>query len=138
MHVSDIVTPKGRQEIVSVLSSELVNDWDETDRTLKRTVRMLLVYRPDLVRNYFFPEAWARIATLDKPEQARIVLAALKAVAIAESGEPEVTGWTQALFYMNSREPRYVQMAVAWSEAHPEQCKYPLKAKDARPLLPKA
>lgn len=134
MSVSSIVTHKGRQEILDLIGSNLVSDWAETDHALKNVVRMLLVYRPDLVRNYFFPEAWAQLAALEKPQQGRIVLAALKAVVIEECGAPPVSGWTQALFYMNTREPRFTAMAEEWAAANPQRCKYPLKAKGMAPL----
>ncbi len=135
MAVSDLINAKGRLEIRNLLDSPVVSDWAETDAALKRAVRMLLLMRPDLVANYFFPEAWARIQTLPSRDQARIVLAAFKAVVVEENGVPEVTHWAQALFYMNTREPAFMDLAEAWSQAHPEQCKYPLRRSRGTPLL---
>ncbi len=137
MAVSDLINAKGRLEIRNLLDSPVVSDWAETDAALKRAVRMLLLMRPDLVANYFFPEAWARIQTLPSRDQARIVLAAFKAVVVEENGVPEVTHWAQALFYMNTREPvfmglvagppRAVQVSPAAFTGHPPAHRLPLR-----------
>jgi len=136
MAVSDLINAKGRLEIRNLLESPVVEDWAEADAALKRAVRMLLLMRPDLLANYFFPEAWARIQSLPSRDQARVILAAFKAVVVEENGVPEVTHWAQALFYMNTREPAFMDLAEAWSAAHPEQCKYPLRRSRTTRLLP--
>ncbi len=135
MAVSDWVNAKGRAEIRALLESPVVQDWAETDAALKRAVRMLLLTRPDLLANYFFPDVWARIQTLPRRDQARVILATFKAVVVEENGVPPVTHWAQALFYMNTREPRFMALAEAWSAAHPQDCKYPLRrGPEHRPL----
>ncbi|GEM_PF-1392786 len=133
--VSHLINAKGRLEIRELLGSPVVSDWRQADAALKRAVKMLLLTRPDLLANYFHPEAWGRIQTLPRPDQARIVLAAFKAVVVEENGVPEITHWAQALFYMNTRDPRFINLAETWSAAHPEQCPYPLRRKHGTRLL---
>ena len=117
-----MISPKGRQEILKLLDSGLVGDWEEMDKTLKNVVRMLLTLRPDLVKLYFLPGVWAQITRLDQKTAASIILAALKAVVVAENGAPEVIEAAQARFYLSTRIPAYEAKARAWCRAHPEQC----------------
>lgn len=123
-----MLTAKGRAEILTLISSDLVNTWGETRQILTKTVQMLLLSRPDLIRNYFFPDVWAKITTLDKKQATRLILSAMMATVVKEAGEPAVEEWDQAVFYMETRVHRYMAMAEAWNQAHPEACKFPLRA----------
>lgn len=117
-----MISPKGREEILNLLRSDLVNDWAEVDRTLKNVVRMLLSQRPDLVRLYFLPGVWAQIVQLERKPAAAVILAALKGVVVAESGVPEVVDAAQARFYLTTRIPAYMELARAWCREHPGDC----------------
>ncbi|MEJ2654840.1 MAG: hypothetical protein P8Z69_05955 [Acidihalobacter sp.] len=117
-----MISPKGREEILQLIRSDLVNDWTEVDRTLKNVVRMLLSQRPDIVRLYFLPGVWAQIIQLERKPAAAVILAALKGVVVAESGAPEVLGAEQARFYLTTRIPDYMEMARTWCREHPEDC----------------
>ena len=123
-----MLTAKGRAEILTLIGSDLVNTWGETQQTLKKTVQMLLLSRPDLIRNYFFPDVWAKISQLEKKQAARLILSAMMATVVKEAGEPAVEAWDQAVFYMATGVHRYMDMAEAWSQANPECCEYPLRA----------
>ena len=117
-----MISRKGREEILNLISSDLVNDWAEVDRTLKNVVRMLLSQRPDLVRLYFLPGVWAQIVRLERKPAAAVILASLKGVVVAESGAPEVIDAGQARFYLTTRIPAYMEMARVWCREHPEAC----------------
>jgi hypothetical protein len=117
-----MISRKGREEILNLISSDLVNDWAEVDRTLKNVVRMLLSQRPDLVRLYFLPGVWAQIVQLERKPAAAVILASLKGVVVAESGAPEVVNAEQARFYLTTRIPAYMEMARVWCREHPEIC----------------
>jgi hypothetical protein len=117
-----MISRKGREEILNLISSDLVNDWAEVDRTLKNVVRMLLSQRPDLVRLYFLPGVWAQIVQLERKPAAAVILASLKGVVVAESGAPEVVNAEQARFYLTTRIPAYMEMARVWCREHPEVC----------------
>lgn len=123
-----MLTAKGRAEILTLIGSDLVNTWGETQQTLKKTVQMLLLSRPDLIRNYFFPDVWAKISQLEKKQAARLILSAMMATVVKEAGEPAVEAWDQAVFYMATGVHRYMDMAEAWSQANPASCEYPLRA----------
>ena len=112
-----MITAKGREELRKLLSSDLVNDWEETRRTLRNVLKMLLLSRPDLVRLYFFPEAWEEITRLDKREAAQVILRALMVTAIEESGRPQVVGAEQARFYWETGVTVYRDMAQDWTRA---------------------
>ena len=129
-----MITPKGREEILKLISSDLVGTWEETERTLKNVVRMLLAQRPDLIKLYFLPQVWEQIVKLERKESAAVILALLKATVISEAGNPAVAAWDQAQFYMSTRIPQYMRMAEAWCESHPSDCKRPLKAHKVKPL----
>jgi hypothetical protein len=117
-----MISRKGREEILNLISSDLVNDWAEVDRTLKNVVRMLLSQRPDLVRLYFLPGVWAQIVQLERKPAAAVILASLKGVVVAESGAPAVVNAEQARFYLTTRIPAYMEMARVWCREHPEIC----------------
>ena len=117
-----MISRKGREEILNLISSDLVNDWAEVDRTLKNVVRMLLSQRPDLVRLYFLPGVWAQIVRLERKPAAAVILASLKGVVVAESGAPEVVNAEQARFYLTTRIPAYMEMARVWCRQHPDTC----------------
>ena len=117
-----MISRKGREEILNLISSDLVNDWAEVDRTLKNVVRMLLSQRPDLVRLYFLPGVWAQIVQLERKPAAAVILASLKGVVVAESGAPAVVNAEQARFYLTTRIPAYMEMARVWCREHPEVC----------------
>ncbi|APZ44057.1 hypothetical protein [Acidihalobacter ferrooxydans] len=117
-----MISPKGREEILNLLRSDLLNDWAETDRTLKNVVRMLLSQRPDLIKLYFLPGVWAQIIQLERKPAAAVILASLKGVVVAESGAPAVVNADQARFYLTTRIPGYMQMARDWCRAHPGAC----------------
>lgn len=134
-----MITDKGREEILKLISSDLVGTWAETDRTLKNVVRMLLVQRPDLIRLYFYPAVWARIVALERREAAAVILALLKAAVISAAGNPQVCAWDQAVFYMGTRIPQYMDMAERWAAENPQDCEYPLARRRPRPIaLPSA
>lgn len=117
-----MISAKGREELIKLIRSDLVNDWAVADRTLKNVVRMLLSQRPDLVRLYFLPAAWAQIIKLERKPAATVILAALKAAVVSESGTPEVIDAAQARFYLSTRIPAYIEMARTWCRVHPEAC----------------
>lgn len=117
-----MISAKGREELVKLMGSELVNDWAEADRTLKTALHMLLGQRPDLVRLYFLPAVWAQIIRLERKPAAAVILAALKGAVVAESSAPEVINAAQARFYLSTRIPAYMDMARLWCRAHPEAC----------------
>ena len=117
-----MISAKGRQELVKLMGSDLVNDWAEADRTLKKALRMLLAQRPDLVRLYFLPAVWARIVQLERKPAAAVILAALKGAVVTENGVPEVIDAAQARFYLTTRIPTYMDMARAWCRTHPDAC----------------
>lgn len=117
-----MISPKGREEILNLLRSNLVNDWAETDRTLKNVVRMLLSQRPDLIRLYFLPGVWEQIVRLERKPAAAVILAALKGVVVAESGAPAVIDSSQARFYLSTRVPGYIKLARDWCRANPGAC----------------
>ena len=129
-----MISEKGRQELRNLISSDLVGTWEETDRSLKNVVRLLLTQRPDIVRLYFLPIVWDEIRGLDRKQSANVILALLRAAVISEAGTPQVQAWDQALFYMRTRMPHYMQMAEAWCEAYPDECLEPLKARPSRRL----
>lgn len=129
-----MISEKGRQELLNLISSDLVGTWEETDRTLKNVVRMLLTQRPDIVRLYFLPPVWEQITGLDPKQSATVILALLRAAVINEAKNPPVQALDQALFYMGTMMPRYMAMARAWCEAHPADCPYKFKQAPARNL----
>ncbi len=129
-----MISDKGRQELRNLISSDLVGTWEETDQSLKNVVRLLLAQRPDIVRLYFLPVVWDEIRGLDRKQSANVILALLRAAVIGEAGTPPVQGWDQALFYMRTGMPRYMQMAETWCEANPQDCRKPLKARPNRQL----
>ena len=129
-----MITDKGREEILKLIDSDLVQTWAETDRTLKNVVRMLLAQRPDLIRLYFHPAVWGQIVQLERKEAAAVILALLKATVISAAGNPEVCAWDQAVFYMGTRIPQYMDQAERWAAAHPEDCEYPLARRRPRPI----
>jgi len=128
-----MISTKGRDELRTLLSSELVNDWAEADRSLKQVARMLLTQRPDLMRLYFEPAAWQAITAMDRRHAASTILALLKAAVIAENGAPTVRGPEQARFYVTSGLRAYVDAAMAWYRDHPQHC--PPGLKDRKPPL---
>lgn len=117
-----MLTPKGKDEIFNLISSDLVRDWGETEQTLKNVVRMLLTQRPDLIKLYFFPKVWQKIVRLERREAATIILAAMSAAVVEINHVPPITTWAQARFYFNTRVARYQAMAKAWCEEHPRHC----------------
>lgn len=129
-----MISEKGRQELRNLISSDLVGTWEETDRSLKNVVRLLLSQRPDIVRLYFLPIVWEEIQGLDRKQSANLILALLRAAVISEAGNPPVQAWDQALFYMRTRMPHYMEMAETWCRNHPQDCEKPLKAKPSRRL----
>lgn len=117
-----MISPKGREEILSLLHSELVQDWAEMDKTLKNVVHMLLSLRPDLLRLYFLPAVWVEIMQMDRKSAGSTILAAIKAEVISANGAPEVINLDQARFYLGSRVPSYIKMARQWCLDHPDEC----------------
>lgn len=136
MAIDAMVTAKGRAEIHTLIASDLVGSWGEAHRTLKKVLSMLLPSRPDLVRNYFFPDVWRQITQLEKKAAARVILSAMMAAVVAEAGAPAVEEWDQALFYWETGVPAYMEMAEAWATAHPTQCRRPLTRDRRPPQLP--
>ncbi|AOV18029.1 hypothetical protein BJI67_14015 [Acidihalobacter aeolianus] len=117
-----MLTPKGQDEILKLVESDLVQGWDEADRTLRNVVRMLLCQRLDLLRLYFLPAAWQRITTLERRLAANVILAAMQTAVVTANGAPPVTHWAQARFYLSTRSRRYADMARDWCAQHPEAC----------------
>ena len=119
---------KGREEVKNLLRSTLINDWQQASSLLKNTVRMLLAQRPDLIKLYFTPAAWEFISQHNQRQSSILILAAFKSEAITLNKAPEVTHWEQAVFYIESLNKFYIQQALDWANAHPEECPKTLKA----------
>lgn len=117
-----MLTPKGKDEILNLISSDLVRDWGETEQTLKNVVRMLLTQRPDLIKLYFLPVVWQKIIQLERKEAATAILATMEAAVVEANHVPPITTWAQARFYFNTRIKRYQVMAKAWCEEYPQHC----------------
>lgn len=129
-----MISEKGREEIHKLIASDLVESWAQTDQTLKNVVRMLLTQRPDLLKLYFLPAIWDKISQLERKQSASVILALLKGAVISIADTPPIAAWDQAVFYMGTRIPCYMQMAEQWCEAHPQDCRQRLKAGKLTPL----
>ncbi|OBS08042.1 hypothetical protein [Acidihalobacter prosperus] len=133
-----MLTPKGREEILNLIESDLVDGWDEADRALRNVLRMLLTLRPDLVKLYFVPAAWQRIADLERRQAAAVILAAMKAAVVEANAVPPIAGWAQARFYLDTRVTRFADMARDWCAANPDACPERLRPSGSRRALPAA
>lgn len=130
-----VLSSYGKKELRNVLGSELVNSWQETDRSLQGVVRLLLGERDDLLKLYFPDFTWQQLQQQPLKQKANIILALFKAQVIAlhqdaVADTPQMQGvqsFEQALFYMGTFMPSYMDEAIDWCESHPDTCPKKLK-----------